>query len=123
MKAFLVSSGLVAIAKIGDKTQLLAFMLAARYRAPCAIIAGIFTATVANHGLSAWAGVSLAYWVDAGAMRWIIGISFLAMAAWMLVPDTCDGEPFKLSRAGAFVATCIAFFMLEIGDKTQIVIS
>jgi len=119
LEAFLVSGALVAIAEIGDKTQLLALMLAARYRAPVAIIAGIFAATVVNHGLSAWAGVSLADWVDAGAMRWIIGVSFLAMAAWMLVPDTCDGEPITLSRAGAFFATCIAFFMLEIGDKTQ----
>jgi putative Ca2+/H+ antiporter (TMEM165/GDT1 family) len=120
MEAFLVSTGVVAIAEIGDKTQLLALMLAARYRAPLPIILGILAATVANHLLAAWAGNLVAGWLGAEALRWVLGGSFLAMAAWTLVPDKCDDAPKMLAKAGAFTATLVSFFLIEIGDKTQI---
>lgn len=120
MEAFLVSTGLVAIAEIGDKTQLLAMILAARYRRPVPIILGILAATLANHALAAWAGAVVAAWVGPDAMRWILGGLFLVMAAWCLIPDKQDDAPSAASGAGAFVATSIAFFLVEIGDKTQI---
>jgi Ca2+/H+ antiporter, TMEM165/GDT1 family len=120
METFLTSAGLVAIAEIGDKTQLLALMLAARFRAPVPIILGILTATVANHALAALAGNYVAGMFDPEVLRWALTVSFLAMAAWALVPDKADDEPTAVSRAGAFVATTIAFFLVEIGDKTQI---
>lgn len=120
MEAFLVSTGLVAIAEIGDKTQLLAMILAARYRRPAAIVLGILAATLANHALAAWAGALAAGWLGPEAMRWILGGLFLAMAAWCLIPDRQDDAPSTASGAGAFVATAIAFFLVEIGDKTQI---
>ena len=120
MEAFLTSAGLVTIAEIGDKTQLLALMLAARYRAPLPIILGIFTATVANHALAALAGNYAAGLFDPEILRWVLAVSFLAMAAWALVPDKADDEPTAGSQAGAFIATTIAFFLVEIGDKTQV---
>ncbi|MGE5145527.1 MAG: TMEM165/GDT1 family protein [Candidatus Eiseniibacteriota bacterium] len=120
MEAFLVSTGVVAVAEIGDKTQLLALMLAARFRAPLPIIAGIFVATVANHLLAAWAGAAVASWLGAAAMRWILGVSFLVMAGWALIPDKADDEPTVAARAGAFAATAVSFFLIEIGDKTQL---
>jgi len=120
MEAFLVSTGIVAIAEIGDKTQLLALMLAARYRTPVPIILGILFATLANHGLAAWVGVLVADWLGADMLRWILGGSFLAMAAWMLIPDKMDDETAKESRFGPFITTLIAFFLVEIGDKTQV---
>lgn len=120
MEAFLISTGLVAIAEMGDKTQLLALLLAARFRAPVPVILGIFVATVFNHLLAAWLGASIAAWIGAEAMRWILGISFLAMAGWALIPDKDQGEPTMVARAGAFAATAVSFFLIEIGDKTQI---
>ena len=120
MEAFLVSAGLVAIAEIGDKTQLLAMILATRYRKPVPIIFGILVATLANHALAAWAGAAAADWLGPQAMRWILGAMFLAMAAWCLVPDKADEGPKAIGSAGAFVATTVAFFLVEIGDKTQI---
>jgi Ca2+/H+ antiporter, TMEM165/GDT1 family len=120
MEALLVSLTVVAIAEIGDKTQLLALLLAAKFRKPGPIIAGILVATVANHVVAAGLGVAVAAWVGGEALRWLVGLSFLAMAAWTLVPDEIDGKPRMWERAGPFVATAVSFFLLEIGDKTQI---
>jgi putative Ca2+/H+ antiporter (TMEM165/GDT1 family) len=120
MEAFLVSTGLVAIAEIGDKTQLLAMILATRYRRPVPIILGILVATLANHALAAWAGAAAAQWLGPDAMRWILGVLFFAMAAWCLVPDKANEGPKAATSAGAFLATTVAFFLVEIGDKTQI---
>ena len=120
MEAFLVSIGVVAIAEMGDKTQLLALMLAARYRAPVSIMLGILLATVLNHGLAAWMGVLAADFVGPGALRWILGASFLVMAAWVLAPDKAGDDPGLAKRTSAFTATLISFFLVEIGDKTQI---
>lgn len=120
MEPFLVSTGLVAIAEIGDKTQLLALCLAARFRKPVPIILGILVATLANHALAAWAGVAVAEWLGGEALRWILGLSFLAMAAWMLIPDKMDDDEARPSGHGPFLATLIAFFLVEIGDKTQV---
>jgi len=120
MEAFFVSAAVVAIAEIGDKTQLLALMLAARYRKPVPIILGILVATLANHALAAWAGAAAAGWLGAAAMRWIVGILFLAMAGWCLIPDKAGDGPQTARQAGAFLATLVAFFLVEIGDKTQI---
>jgi len=120
MESLLVSTSVVAIAEIGDKTQLLALVLAARFRKPVPIILGILVATVANHALAAWAGAAVASWVGPDVMRWVLGVSFLAMAAWIMVPDKIDDEPDTAARSGAFLTTLVAFFLLEIGDKTQI---
>ena len=120
MEAFLVSAGLVAIAEIGDKTQLLAMILATRYRKPVPIILGILVATLANHALAAWAGSAVAGWLGPDAMRWIVGVLFLAMAGWCLIPDKAGEGPGAAGHAGAFLATTVAFFLVEIGDKTQI---
>lgn len=120
MESFFVSAGLVAVAEIGDKTQLLALLLASRYRRPLPIIFGILVATLANHALAAWAGASVAAWIGAAAMRWILAISFFVMGAWCLIPDKAGDGPKAAGRAGAFLATTIAFFLVEIGDKTQI---
>jgi putative Ca2+/H+ antiporter (TMEM165/GDT1 family) len=120
MEAFFVSVALVAVAEIGDKTQLLALMLAARYRKPVAIIIGIFCATLANHALAAWVGAEVAKLIGADAMRWILGATFIVMAGWCLIPDKANEGPQLARRAGAFFATLVAFFLLEIGDKTQI---
>lgn len=120
MEAFLVSLVVVAIAEIGDKTQLLAFVLAARFRRPLPIIAGIAVATLLNHAVAGWLGVFLAGLADAGWLRWLVGASFLLFAAWALVPDKLDDGGPRTTGAGAFAATTIAFFLVEIGDKTQI---
>ena len=120
MESFLVSAGIVAVAEIGDKTQLLALLLAARYRRPLPIIAGILLATLANHALAAWAGAALAGWLGPEVLRYGLAVTFLAMAAWCLVPDRPDEGPQALRQAGAFLATLVAFFLLEIGDKTQL---
>jgi putative Ca2+/H+ antiporter (TMEM165/GDT1 family) len=122
LEAFLVSTGVVALAEIGDKTQLLALLLAARYRAPRAIIAGIFVATLANHAAAAAVGAWLTRLVDPTWMRWLLGGSFIAVAAWMLVPDRAadDAAPRKASSHGVFWLTTVAFFLAEMGDKTQI---
>jgi len=120
MESLLVSTGVVAIAEIGDKTQLLALVLAARYRRPLPIILGILVATLANHALAAWAGGLAAAWIGPAALRWILGLLFVAMAAWCLIPDKDGGVPGRAAGAGAFVATLVAFFLVEIGDKTQL---
>ncbi len=120
MEAFFISAAVVAVAEIGDKTQLLALMLAARYRKPVPIILGIFLATLANHALAAWAGAAVAAWIGPEAMRWILGATFIVMAGWCLIPDKADDGPQTARQAGAFLATLMAFFIVEIGDKTQI---
>jgi putative Ca2+/H+ antiporter (TMEM165/GDT1 family) len=118
--ALLTSAGVVALAEIGDKTQLLAIVLATRFRAPFAVIAGIFVATLANHAVAAWAGSALAGWFDGPAFRYAVAASFIAMAAWTLIPDKLDPVDAKPARYGAFLTTTVAFFIVEIGDKTQL---
>jgi putative Ca2+/H+ antiporter (TMEM165/GDT1 family) len=120
MEALFVSTAVVAVAEIGDKTQLLALVLAARFRKPVPIILGILIATIANHALAAWVGAAVASWLGGDVLRWLLGLSFLAMAAWIMVPDKMDGEPKLTDRFGPFLATLVAFFLAEIGDKTQI---
>jgi putative Ca2+/H+ antiporter (TMEM165/GDT1 family) len=120
MEAFLVSTGIVALAEIGDKTQLLAFILAARFRKPVPIVLGILAATLVNHGLAGALGAFITSLVAPATMRWILGASFLAMAAWTLVPDKFDEDEAKLARFGVFGTTVVAFFFAEMGDKTQV---
>jgi len=120
MDAFLISTGVVALAEIGDKTQLLAFILAARFRKPVPIILGILLATLLNHGLAGALGACITTQLAPEALRYGLGISFLAMAAWILVPDKIDEAEARLSRFGIFATTLITFFLAEIGDKTQI---
>jgi Ca2+/H+ antiporter, TMEM165/GDT1 family len=120
LEAFLVSTGVVALAEMGDKTQLLALLLAARYRRALPVVAGIFVATLANHAIAAWLGAGIAEALGREALRWILGLSFLAMAGWTLIPDRIEGEEKLHGRFGAFGTTLIAFFLVEIGDKTQI---
>ncbi|MBP1205407.1 putative Ca2+/H+ antiporter (TMEM165/GDT1 family) [Duganella sp. 1411] len=120
MEAFLVSTGIVALAEIGDKTQLLAFVLAAKFRRPLPIIAAIFVATVANHAFAAAIGTWITGLLGPDTLRWVLGASFLAMAVWTLVPDKLDDEDTKLARYGVFLTTLIAFFVAEMGDKTQV---
>jgi putative Ca2+/H+ antiporter (TMEM165/GDT1 family) len=121
LEAFLFSTGVVALAEIGDKTQLLAFILAARFRRPWPIVAGILAATIVNHALAGAAGAWLMALAGPVVMRWVLGVSFLAMAAWTLVPDHVDeGEVAPRSRRGVFLTTIVAFFLAEMGDKTQI---
>ena len=120
MEAFLTSTLVVALAEIGDKTQLLSLLLAARYRRPLPIVAGILVATLANHFLAG----ALGAWIRAVAppdiMRWAVGGSLLAIAVWTLKPDKFDGEVRQSTRAGLFALTCVVFFLAEMGDKTQI---
>ncbi|MEY1660754.1 TMEM165/GDT1 family protein [Isoalcanivorax beigongshangi] len=118
-EAFLVSTGLVAIGEIGDKTQLLSFALAQRYRAPWAILAGVILATLINHGLSAWFGSWLAGLISMFWLTVILGIGFIGLGLWMLVPDG-EEELDQKRRMGPFVAAFVLFFLAEIGDKTQI---
>lgn len=123
MDAFLISTGLVALAEMGDKTQLLALLLAARYRQPLPILIAILLATLFNHALAAALGAWLADFLNAEVLRWILGISFIAMAGWMLIPDKLDDEEDSIGRwqrFGVFGATFVLFFLAEIGDKTQI---
>jgi putative Ca2+/H+ antiporter (TMEM165/GDT1 family) len=121
METLLVSAGVVALAEIGDKTQLLAFILAARFKKPLPIIAGILCATVINHGLAGALGAWITSAVSPQLLRWVLGVSFLAMAAWTLVPDKIEDEETKIaSRLGVFGATFITFFLAEMGDKTQV---
>ncbi|WP_310497658.1 TMEM165/GDT1 family protein [Sandarakinorhabdus sp.] len=114
------ATSVVALAEIGDKTQLLAVVLAARFRAPVPIILGILAATLANHALAAWAGSALSGLFDGPVFASIVALGFIAMAGWTLVPDTIDETATPMSGRGAFVATAIAFFIAEIGDKTQV---
>lgn len=121
MDVILSSTLLVAFAEIGDKTMLLAIVLACRYRKPLPIIAGIFVATIVNHAIAAWAGAAIAGLLEVYWFRLAVALGFLAMAAWTLVPDKIDeDETAADSRFGAFLTTTIAFFMAEMGDKTQI---
>lgn len=121
MDAFLMSTGVVTLAEIGDKTQLLAFLLAARFKKPVPIIAGILVATLLNHGLAGALGTWLTSLVSPGVMRWVLGASFLAMAAWTLVPDSIDADEAKTAnQVGVFSATLVTFFLAEMGDKTQL---
>ncbi|MCY1163996.1 MAG: TMEM165/GDT1 family protein [Pseudomonadota bacterium] len=121
MEAFLVSTGIVALAEMGDKTQLLALLLAARFRKPWPIVLGIFVATIANHAMAGALGAWVTTQLSPQALRWILGGSFIAMAVWMLVPDKLDDESDKQSsRFGVFGTTVLMFFLAEMGDKTQI---
>jgi len=120
MEAFLVSSGIVALAEIGDKTQLLAFVLATQFRRPLPIVAGIFVATIVNHFCAAAVGAWLTNLLGPDVLRWVLGIGFIAMAAWIMVPDEIDEDDKPTGRYGVFMATLIAFFLAEMGDKTQI---
>lgn len=126
MEAFLISTGIVALAEIGDKTQLLAFILAARFRKPFPIMLGILVATLFNHAIAAFLGSWMSSLLSPMVLRWALGISFLAMAVWMLMPDRLDEDETKLANRGVlgifgiFNTTVLAFFLAEIGDKTQI---
>ena len=117
--ALLVSTGVVAFAELGDKTQLLAIVLAARFRAPVAVILGILAATTVNHTLAAWVGTYIGEWLGQN-LSWILAISFIAMGLWTLLPDKLDGEPKVTEKWGAFGATAVSFFLVEMGDKTQL---
>ena len=121
MEAFLSSTAVVALAEIGDKTMLLAIVLAARLRAPWAILAGIFVATIANHALAALVGSQVAGLLQADWFRIAVAVGFIAMAAWTLVPDKLDDDEDTVRTAGgAFLTTLVSFFIVEMGDKTQV---
>jgi len=120
MESFLISLSTVAIAEMGDRTQLLALMLAARYRAPWSILAGVLLATLANHILAAVIGLHLGRFLTPTRLDAVVGASMIGMALWTLKPDSLDEDSPRPGRASAFVATLIAFFVAEIGDKTQI---
>jgi len=120
MDAFLASTLAVAIAEIGDKTQLLSLFLVARYATRAPIILGILIATILNHALSAWLGAWVAQWLPEAWLPWILSVSFIAIALWLLVPDKDDSESSRFLGMGAFMATTVMFFLAEIGDKTQV---
>lgn len=122
METLLVSTGVVALAEIGDKTQLLAFILAARFKKPLPIIAGILVATLANHGLAGALGAWITATINPGVLRWVLGLSFIAMAVWTMIPDEIEEDETQVARRfGIFGATLINFFFLaEMGDKTQL---
>ena len=121
MEAFLVSTGVVALGEMGDKTQLLAMLLAARFRKPVPIILGILVATLANHALAGWVGDAVARALGPDLLRWVIGVSFIAMALWMLIPDRVDDDAAGGRQLfGVFGTSALAFFLAEMGDKTQI---
>ncbi|MDD0839471.1 TMEM165/GDT1 family protein [Curvibacter sp. HBC61] len=121
MEAFLISTGIVALAEMGDKTQLLSLVLAARFRKPWPIVLGILVATLVNHGLAGAVGAWVTTFLGPQWLRWILGGSFLAMAVWMLIPDKLDDdETPSAPRFGIFGTTVVAFFLAEMGDKTQI---
>jgi putative Ca2+/H+ antiporter (TMEM165/GDT1 family) len=120
MEAFLISTGIVALAEIGDKTQLLAFILAAKFRKPLPIIAGILVATVANHAFAGALGAWITTLAGPEIMRWVLSVSFIGMALWTLIPDKLDEDEAKLARFGVFGTTLVAFFLAEMGDKTQV---
>ena len=120
MEAFLVSTGIVALGEMGDKTQLLALLLAAKFRRPVPIVLGILVATLVNHALAGAVGDWIARALGPDVLRWVIGGSFIAMAAWMLIPDKIDEAEGGHQRFGVFGTTVIAFFLAEMGDKTQI---
>ncbi|MBA3059040.1 MAG: TMEM165/GDT1 family protein [Gammaproteobacteria bacterium] len=121
MEAFLISTGIVALAEMGDKTQLLALLLALRFRQPWPIVLGIFVATIANHALAGAVGAWVTTVLGPNVLRWVLGGSFIAMAVWMLIPDKLDDEETSSApRFGVFGTTAIAFFLAEMGDKTQV---
>ena len=121
LEALLFSTGVVALAEMGDKTQLLAFVLAARFRRPLPIIAGIFVATAVNHALAGALGAWITTALGPQVLRWVLGLSFLAMAAWTLIPDEIEKDEAKaVQRFGVFGATLVTFFLAEMGDKTQL---
>jgi len=121
MEALLISTGAVVLAEIGDKTQLLAFILAARFKKPVPIILGILCATIVNHGLAGALGAWVTTVVSPDILRWVLGLSFIAMAVWMLIPDNIEEEETQIAqRFGVFGATVITFFLAEMGDKTQL---
>ena len=121
IESLLVSTGVVALAEIGDKTQLLAFLLAARFKKPVPIILGILAATVVNHGLAGAVGAWITHSVSPEVLRWVLGASFLGMAIWTMIPDEIEDEETQVAkRFGVFGATLITFFLAEMGDKTQI---
>ncbi|KLV03214.1 membrane protein [Photobacterium aquae] len=119
MSILAISITSVALAEIGDKTQLLSLLLASRYRKPVPIIAAIFLATIANHALAAWLGVVVADYLTPDILKWVLVVSFVAMAGWILIPDKLDDDE-SISNRGPFIASFIAFFVAEIGDKTQV---
>ncbi len=121
METLFVSIGVVALAEMGDKTQLLAFLLAARFKKPWPIVAGILVATIANHTFAGAVGAWIMHNVDPSILRWVLGLSFVAMAVWTLIPDTMDDtETRDVGRFGIFGATVVTFFLAEMGDKTQL---
>lgn len=120
VEAFLVSTMVVGLAEIGDKTQILSMILAARFQRPVHILFGILFATIANHAAAGFAGGLFGSLLAGPWMRWILGLSFLSVAVWALFPDKYEGDENKITRSGAFTSTLIAFFLAEIGDKTQI---
>ena len=121
MESLFVSTGVVALAEIGDKTQLLAFILAARFKKPLPIIAGILAATLVNHGLAGALGAWITSAVSPGVLRWVLGLSFIGMAVWTLIPDKIEEEETPVAqRLGGFGAPLVTFFLAEMGDKTQI---
>ena len=121
MESLFVSTGVVALAEIGDKTQLLAFLLAARFKKPLPIVLGILAATIVNHSLAGALGAWITTTLSPGVLRWVLGVSFIAMAVWTLIPDKIEEEETQIARRfGVFGATLITFFLAEMGDKTQV---
>jgi Ca2+/H+ antiporter, TMEM165/GDT1 family len=120
MEAFLVSMTSVALGELGDKTQLLALVLATRLRRPAAVIAGAFVATLANHLIACWVGQWAATLLSPAVLRWVLGVSFLGVALWALIPDRMDSGVATRGAYGVFVLTAVTFFLAEMGDKTQI---
>ena len=121
MEALLISTGVVALAEIGDKTQLLAFVLAARFKKPWPIIAGILCATIVNHGLAGALGAWITSVLTPETLRWVVGLSFIGMAVWTMIPDKIEEDETQVAqRWGVFGATLVTFFLAEMGDKTQI---
>ena len=121
MEALYISTGVVALAEMGDKTQLLAFILAARFKKPVPIILGILCATLVNHGLAGALGAWITSVISPDTMRWVLGLSFLGMAIWTLIPDKIEEEETQVAqKLGVFGATLVTFFLAEMGDKTQI---
>ena len=120
MDAFLISTGLVTLAEMGDRTQLLAFLLAAKFRRPLPIMLGILIATLANHAFAGFLGQWFAELVTPNVLRWVLALTFFAMAAWMMIPDKLDDDTPDNSKYGVLITTIIAFFLAEIGDKTQV---
>lgn len=121
MESFFVSTGIIALAEIGDKTQLLAFILAARFKKPVPIILGILVATIVNHSLAGMLGAWITEIINPEVLRWVLGLSFIGMAIWTMIPDKIEEEETQIARRfSVFGATLITFFLAEMGDKTQI---